>query len=543
MCYLSGGTPQGSERKCAGSHDKTEPTVNWSYLSGWNLHFAHESQSWGNQGVAFLQRSNNDKAPLKKPKDAVEHGTLCRLYRITFEQFIDVLIQENGGNPHSDNSQYEKVFEHVKSRLETLSPDGEFELSEDILANGWYRRVVYLEKRDNIPVLTFTDTQELPFNKPSLPYLSTIALGLHERFYELSTQEIGHYLCRTSKWTEKETLDISGQAFEVLVEEACKYINKMREKTKDQFNSIRSKFESPLLLRVKPTHDRLENKGQFILQVHSDLLQKKTNIGEYLKKNEVVAVASWHGNREYRVSTLVLPDPIVDDCPLQPHEIALDAKIRVAIGASLGDWVEIIRLCDQQSTSFFERIIGTQPQLMRTHKATFEDMEINVARIPETTFQLIGAEPGATVAISSTYERVHVRTAILTAKIFDERFNQRGNKKGIYDNPVQELELERLPGHSDQSDLPPIFIDEELRQRLKIEPGDPVRVVRDSVNVFFSKIYVIAFPILLGLISAVLSYKHKNWTETGARILLFFAIVFATFGVVIWEVRSKFRRR
>lgn len=552
MCYICGGTPEGGKGVYPGSLDSTAPTHNWSYLSGWRLHFARTSEAWGNQGVAFLHPSADGAGPPHSPQDAVERGTLCRLYKITFDQFIDVLIQENGGDPRHANGQRDMVHSTVEKNLVGLQPNKWFDLPGDLLASGWYRRVACLQQCNDLPVLTFTDTQELPFSKPSLPYLRTITLGLYETFHELTNTDIGRYLSRNVGWTPQETLDVADQALETFTEESRKRVSQVRRTAKRHGDLKESDLDATPPLRVMPTSDRSDNRGEFILQIHPDQLKNKLfKRGGPLRKREVVAVAAWHGGQEYRVLASVLPAPTKPVSStgrvLQTHEIALDQKLRIAIGARLGDWVVIYRLHNRRRTSFvywlFERLIGTQPQLMRTHKATFEDMEIDVARIPETTFHLIGAEPGSTVAISSTLGRAHVRAAVLAGKALEDRRKQMQEEPDIYMDPRRALELHRVRSGSAQSDLPPIFIDDDLRQRLKIKPGDAVRVVRDSVDVFFTRIYVIAFPILLGLVTAVLSYEHHGWKETAVRVASFVVIVLATLGVVIWEVRSKFRRR
>ena len=87
-CYLRGGRIDGMVRDMPGSRDPTPPLASTFWVDvPHRLFFAHSSPTWAGGGVAFM-----DVDTLVDPTMA----TAFRLYRVTLEQFNDVLAQENG---------------------------------------------------------------------------------------------------------------------------------------------------------------------------------------------------------------------------------------------------------------------------------------------------------------------------------------------------------------------------------------------------------------------------------------------------------------
>ncbi|XP_059074393.1 histone deacetylase 5 isoform X2 [Cryptomeria japonica] len=85
LCYIKGGKVEGMSKDCSGSVDKTPPQdMQWKMVPH-RLFFGRSyTQTWGSGGVSFLHpiHSGNSKAHV------------C-LYKITLEQFNDLLLQEN----------------------------------------------------------------------------------------------------------------------------------------------------------------------------------------------------------------------------------------------------------------------------------------------------------------------------------------------------------------------------------------------------------------------------------------------------------------
>lgn len=153
-CYIKGGKPHGAVKHEKGCRDKTLPKKNERVTLPYQLYFAKNSSKWGKGGVAFIGHQKEKSAK-----------TMGRMYYITDEQFIDVTAQEN--NSESVTIDFDKLFQNGYQTINA----------------GWYGRLVYLGKKDGVPMLTFTSNQDIGsevFKVPSLAYITTIANGLME---------------------------------------------------------------------------------------------------------------------------------------------------------------------------------------------------------------------------------------------------------------------------------------------------------------------------------------------------------------------------
>ncbi|XP_040986012.1 histone deacetylase 5 isoform X1 [Juglans microcarpa x Juglans regia] len=169
LCYIEGGQVEGMQKPCSGSMDRTPPKeIVWKSYP-YRLFFGRDSSSsWGPGGVAFLD-------PESKSQDK---AYLC-LYRITLEQFNDVLAQENV----SSHDMTSPLFD-LAALTSITSKEPKF---LDALPRGWYRNVVYLGNEDNFPILTMTcshldvmsfKSRELPLRGPCKAYAATLIKGL-----------------------------------------------------------------------------------------------------------------------------------------------------------------------------------------------------------------------------------------------------------------------------------------------------------------------------------------------------------------------------
>ncbi|XP_024395263.1 histone deacetylase 5 isoform X2 [Physcomitrium patens] len=136
MCYIQGGKVEGMSRTCIGCRDKSPPLASeWLSIPS-RLFFGHEStKMWGLGGVAFI-----DPVP--------EAGILThvRIYKITMEQFNDVLSQENPGRVERSWMTGRHIAQLKKESRHFL----------DIFEDEWYGTVKYLGEKDGLPILTFT---------------------------------------------------------------------------------------------------------------------------------------------------------------------------------------------------------------------------------------------------------------------------------------------------------------------------------------------------------------------------------------------------
>src|SRR5579862_610370 len=83
-CYIAGGIPPGRTDPCRGARDRTLPRRDRPLAIPHRLYFTGTAKSWGGS-PSFVD--------LVRDPDGPTHG---RAYLITWEQFEDVVAQENG---------------------------------------------------------------------------------------------------------------------------------------------------------------------------------------------------------------------------------------------------------------------------------------------------------------------------------------------------------------------------------------------------------------------------------------------------------------
>jgi len=197
-CYLRGGVPEGSTGRQPGALDSADPFNQADFSTNWTLSFARESANWDGQGVAFLSAPAGETLRPELSEVLAGQGTLCRVYQLTFAQFLDVLLQENDCDPRSSPEVRETVRQLLVRAVPNATPGHGFDLPVGVLADGWYRRVVRLGQHQGEPVFTFTTDRDLPRNPPAPAYLRVMALGLFQTYRQLTAAQIGAYLARTS---------------------------------------------------------------------------------------------------------------------------------------------------------------------------------------------------------------------------------------------------------------------------------------------------------------------------------------------------------
>ncbi|KAK7347341.1 hypothetical protein VNO80_21871 [Phaseolus coccineus] len=170
-CYLEGGQVEGMVKQCSGSVNRTLPKeIMWKTFPC-DIFFGRDSSySWGLGGVAFLN-----------PEKKLEGKTHMCMYKISLEQFNDILFQENiisldAGSPLFD--------------ITTLNAVSDKEFSfQEVVKGAWYGNVVYLGKEQDIPVITMTSSLldierfksgKLPLRAPNKAYANSLIKGLVE---------------------------------------------------------------------------------------------------------------------------------------------------------------------------------------------------------------------------------------------------------------------------------------------------------------------------------------------------------------------------
>jgi hypothetical protein len=98
-------------------------------------------------------------------------NTYGRMYLITEDQFLDILIQENGISPSSLDIDFKLIKKNKQYKLNF---------------NGFYNTILYLGNDEGFPIFTFTNDENnfysIPFTKPSYEYIKVISNGLKVNF-------------------------------------------------------------------------------------------------------------------------------------------------------------------------------------------------------------------------------------------------------------------------------------------------------------------------------------------------------------------------
>lgn len=168
LCYIQGGKPNGSQKEHEGCTDKSLPVGDENIGIKHELYFAQKSKSWNRGGVAFIRTDLNENAE-----------TLGRMYKITKEQFIEVVKQENN------------FLEELKVDFDKAIRKGSAIFKE----KSWYGNLVFLGSNSGASIFTFTNAKNLDaeVNAPDVNYLRTIAIGLKET-YNMENTAIENYL-------------------------------------------------------------------------------------------------------------------------------------------------------------------------------------------------------------------------------------------------------------------------------------------------------------------------------------------------------------
>ena len=178
MCYIKGGTPRGALRSNPGCRDSSDPLESRRILiKGFELYFADDERaqrSWGG-APAFIRRNASSSV----------NG---RMYLITYQQFNDVVLQEN------DFRKREELADRLPVSSNSIDKKRGFSLKE-IKPDALYDQVLYVGDEGGHAIFTFTTTHtELPSGAPSGPYLQVILKGLKDTYADKTETAIYEYL-------------------------------------------------------------------------------------------------------------------------------------------------------------------------------------------------------------------------------------------------------------------------------------------------------------------------------------------------------------
>ncbi|KAK9278920.1 hypothetical protein L1049_028501 [Liquidambar formosana] len=188
LCYVEGGQVEGMQKPCSGSVDRSPPReILWKSVPH-RLFFGRDhTRTWGPGGVAFFHPESNTQ----------DKAYVC-LYRITLEQFNDILLQENVTSYDMSSPLFDLTALNSVTNKQSISLE--------VLKRGWYHNVVYLGKEHDVPILTMTcqlsdiesfKSGKVPLHPPSKEYANTLVKGLVEG-KQLSEEEAMAYIQEAS---------------------------------------------------------------------------------------------------------------------------------------------------------------------------------------------------------------------------------------------------------------------------------------------------------------------------------------------------------
>ena len=213
LVYVKGGSPEGSSRWYRGCRDAEIPDEDIAIrIPGARPHFALTSRVW-NGGIAFIDTAKGETAT-----------GLGRAYKVTREQFEDVVAQENG----------------LKAGQCAPVPYADvFDTGRVVTGSGPYETLLHIGDHDGAPVLSFTspfstrdalgrrgevtrtpvgetEQEKTPVkmpvltNRPSPAYLRMIGSGLAETFgmNEVAQADYLRGCPGGDRWTRREVVQI-----------------------------------------------------------------------------------------------------------------------------------------------------------------------------------------------------------------------------------------------------------------------------------------------------------------------------------------------
>lgn len=284
------------------------------------------------------------------------------------------------------------------------------------------------------------------------------------------------------------------------------------------------------------------------IEVNRDNLQR---IGDGLEQGDFVAVR----NLESEVSAACYGR--IDICnEFEDGQAGIGYTLRYAIGVPDGGLVRIepVDLPERGVIArISDRLFGVRRVICRVRMAVEPDPGFRVCRISEETRELLGISEGDHVVLESVAGRARdIKSLSLSGKTEEYKNQQKQENQERYPSCFDLLDIEEVRGT--RIDVPPIYIDRDLRQELSIRNDEvenpdsidegvckPVVVYRDTTDLFGRIFLDIATPLIIAAAAAVIGLDTTTiqstigigvWSVLLAKIgLLCVAILIALFAV------------
>ncbi|WP_105618656.1 hypothetical protein [Vallitalea okinawensis] len=203
---------------------------------------------------------------------------------------------------------------------------------------------------------------------------------------------------------------------------------------------------------------------------------------------------------------------------LKSDEVMLDQTIRTAIGISYNNdsfygFSEVVNLyplkvsLKQHFHTYIASIFAIRYIYCRFNVPNIIDAEKNIVRIPEDTFDLIGCSNRDTIIcefpakvkgeyILKTYKS---QGYIASTGMIDERIRVENDE----DDPNNTRYLSSLKLLGLQPDIPRIFLDYHIREKLNTQELQPIAIRRDVKGLFFKQIIEFGLVLMVTLITLI----------------------------------------
>lgn len=371
-------------------------------------------------------------------------------------------------------------------------------------------------------------------------YLRLKALEANNAKFEgFNQKELLGYIFRNF-FSEKENETLPLELFNKPVSTQNPIIKKLRSKLLEKYSKsfeftntslMKEKFisfftSSPIIkgsFRVLGTSIRTEAGSNYICELNSKILEENNiKVGSFLLLLNEVEDPYLDRQRIFSIQAKCLPNDF-----LKPEEIRVDQSIRDAIGIKKKELIRISK-SRLKSPPFYERIFNYQYVFCRVKRSEIVDMEKRMIRIRHDTMEIIGIQNGDLVVIESEYNTVRIRAFEISTEAVQRRIELEkksskafleakasGNAEAIFDIDCTSFFNLTLEGE----DIPPIYMDKEMRDKLRVNFCDAVRIRRTAMNSIEREFTDFVMIIIIAVLGIVLTIPNLH--------------IFATIGIIL----------
>jgi len=303
--------------------------------------------------------------------------------------------------------------------------------------------------------------------------------------------------------------------------------------------------------------------------VMGNTIAKENGISDYaiIRRNVEDPDSGTQKNKPLKVYAKVIIDKELDT--VEKNYIRMDQTLRNALGMKFYTGEESWNLMiDPVKFSLKNKIIdkvtgwlGKRYLFLRVAKLFPSDIEKQICRVPKDALALLGTSEGNRVVLVSVQKdesKDQFKIMNRTIKAFDlyesmleerkEGFNKSNDNN---ENDVEEddgegwdaryVNAEKLLNL--KQDIAPILLDYYDREKLDVEPGDPIKIRRSFPDLFKNQLLEVGFVLigsgfaLTGLLPEGFKTNYYFWyltTAIGGSILL-------SSLALIWRLRAKVR--